>query len=93
MGPRPSRAHSLERRDNNGPYSPDNCYWATKAEQSRNRTGIVLFEFRGQRLCLTEIARLVGLSIGTLKFRLKRTSSIEEAVAAYPYRRRPRHHH
>lgn len=39
MGPRPTLTHSVERRDVNGDYTLDNCYWATPAEQARNKRG------------------------------------------------------
>jgi hypothetical protein len=36
MGPRPSPRHSLDRRDNDKGYGPDNCRWITPAEQQHN---------------------------------------------------------
>jgi len=65
MGPCPP-GHSLDRRDNDGPYCKDNCRWATTTEQAWNTSVARWIEFDGQRKVLSEWARVLGVTAGGL---------------------------
>ena len=63
---------SIERIDNNGPYSPQNCTWATQKEQARNTRQNVNVEFEGRVLCLSAWAEELGIARHVLACRYRK---------------------
>ena len=79
MGERPD-GMTLDRIDPFGPYSPENCRWATAATQSENRRGLG-HQWKGQKLTIAAIARLEGIPRPSLQKRVKHYGdSVEDAV-------------
>lgn len=72
MGLRPSPQHTLDRIDNDGPYSPKNCRWATRVEQARNRRSNHLITAFGKTQSLVAWADETGIGSPTIRRRLKR---------------------
>lgn len=80
MGPRP-KSLTLERKDNNGDYTPENCIWATRKEQSRNQrtTRKVLIE--GKEYKAADLADINGQLAITIVERAKAGLPYEDVIA------------
>jgi len=82
-------ALTLERRDNNKGYSPENCYWATESDQQNNKTNTTRLTLNGVTMAITYWSQKVGLSVPTIKQRLKHGWSVESALTRPLVKRRP----
>jgi hypothetical protein len=80
MGTIPEGDYSIERRDNNGPYAPWNCYWARRDTQSRNKATNVWLEINGRRMIFKDWCSLAGLNRTTVESRIKRGMTPREAL-------------
>lgn len=81
MGVRPINT-SIERIDNNGPYSPANCRWADQVTQCGNRRSNITVTWKGQSMNLIDVARVENVEYMLLRYYYGRGRNLAEAVAA-----------
>lgn len=72
----PRGEYTLDRKDVNGDYCPDNCRWANVREQSNNKRNTLVVEHGGEIHSLSEWADILGIKYCTLWKRYKRGASI-----------------
>jgi hypothetical protein len=76
MGEKPDGL-TLDRINNNAGYSPDNCRWATPAQQRVNQRDCVYLEFQGKRMTVAEWGREIGRHQTTIRSRIRSGYPIE----------------
>ena len=82
MGRKPSPKLTLDRIDNNGPYSAANCRWTTISEQNRNTRVNRLIEVDGREMTLVEAAELYEIRYALVYDRLDAGWPIKYALTA-----------
>ncbi|WP_157509585.1 hypothetical protein [Leifsonia sp. Root4] len=80
MGPRPD-GFTLDRIDNDGPYSPENCRWASMRDQARNKRSNRRLELDGESLTVADWATRTGVPSAVIRQRIdKHKWSVSDAL-------------
>ena len=68
---------TIERKNVNEGYSPENCTWITMAEQQANKRSNVFVDIHGEKVTLAEASRIIGVGESAIWMRLHRGSKID----------------
>lgn len=79
---KPNDDYTLDRKDNNKGYSPDNCRWVDKKTQANNRRSNVEIEYKGETHSLTEWCERIGFDYKRVHNRMYKLGwSFEKAIS------------
>lgn len=74
MGERP-KGYFLDRKDKNGPYTPENCRWSPQGALRGKQV-----TFMGATCSIAEWGRRLGLNAGTIRARLRSGWDVKKAM-------------
>jgi len=84
MGPKPFPDYTLERRDVNADYSPENCVWDSRAAQADNTRATTRYTIDGTTRTLKEWCNIHNKSVKTVRQRVKHLGLTPEEALALP---------
>lgn len=84
MGERPSDDHSIDRKDNDGDYTPENCKWATRKEQTAHTRNSKLLTYKGRTQSMAAWCAELDLNYGLIESRMLKGWDVDEAFEFPP---------
>lgn len=80
VGDKPFPESSLDRINNDGPYTKENCRWASRVVQRRNSRQTVRVTIDEETKLLTDWCRVYNISIGAVHRRLRKGDDLITAI-------------
>jgi hypothetical protein len=71
MGEPPDRRMQLDRKDGRCGYSKDNCRWATRIQNNKNRQNVRIISFNGITMCVADWEKYLNITPDKLRKKLR----------------------
>ena len=83
---------TIERKDVNGDYCPENCCWIPKSEQAKNRRNSHFITYKGETKTLSDWSKELHIDRETVRLYEERFGSGEKAIDAILDSKRHKNH-
>ena len=71
---------TIERKDNNGNYTPVNCCFATRMEQCNNKRTNRIIKYKNEELTMMEFCRKYNLNYGLFESRIRANKTVRDSM-------------
>ena len=78
---KPPKGMTIDRIDNDGDYTPDNCRWASRKTQQRNQRVTRKVVVDGAEYLAVELAEIAGIKTDSIVARVERGLSYNEVIS------------
>lgn len=87
MGERPGKEFTIERKEVDGDYEPNNCIWLPKGKQILNTRRTIYVDYQGRKTTLNDLCAELGLDRHLVYARLKQHNwPLERAISESRHR-------
>lgn len=71
---------TIDRKDVNGNYCPENCRWTDIIQQNNNKRTNIIIKYNGRNFSLKQLSELIGINYQTLYDRYKKGWALERMI-------------